>query len=87
MNEKPETNYRAWLAKAESDLLNIENNVQADRVPWDTVCFHAVRTRYPGEGASEDEGRAVTEAAHRVRNRVVDLLRELRETEEAENEA
>ena len=37
----PETDYRAWMAKAEHDLLNIENNLAAARVPWDTVCFHA----------------------------------------------
>ncbi|MCK4342347.1 MAG: HEPN domain-containing protein [Phycisphaerae bacterium] len=30
-----------WLAKAENDLLNIRNNLAAERVPWDTVCFHA----------------------------------------------
>lgn len=36
-----ESNYQAWIAKAESDVLNIENNLAADRVPWDTVCFHA----------------------------------------------
>jgi len=36
-----ESNFRAWLAKASNDLLNVENNLQADRVPWDTVCFHA----------------------------------------------
>jgi HEPN domain-containing protein len=32
---------RQWLAKADSDLLNIENNLRARRIPWDTVCFHA----------------------------------------------
>jgi HEPN domain-containing protein len=37
----PEANYRSWMQKAESDLLNIENNLAATRVPWDTVCFHA----------------------------------------------
>ncbi len=37
----PESNYRAWLRKAEHDLLNIENNLAAERVPWDTVCYHA----------------------------------------------
>lgn len=31
----------AWLGKAESDLLCIENNVVAPRVPWDVVVFHA----------------------------------------------
>ena len=37
----PESNFRAWLAKAENDLLNIENNLSRARVPWDTICFHA----------------------------------------------
>lgn len=37
----PESNYSTWLAKAENDFLNIENNLRAGRVPWDTVCFHA----------------------------------------------
>ena len=30
-----------WVEKAEHDLLNIENNLVASHVPWDTVCFHA----------------------------------------------
>jgi hypothetical protein len=33
--------FRAWVIKADSDLLNIANNLAAARVPWDTVCFHA----------------------------------------------
>ena len=37
----PESNYTSWLRKAENDLLNIENNLSAKRIPWDTVCFHA----------------------------------------------
>ena len=36
-----ESNYSAWLAKADHDLLNIDNNLCAARVPCDTVCFHA----------------------------------------------
>lgn len=32
---------QSWIAKAESDLLNIRNNLGAEHVPWDTVCFHA----------------------------------------------
>ena len=32
---------QAWIAKADNDLLNIRNNLDAARVPWDTVCFHA----------------------------------------------
>lgn len=31
----------SWLRKAENDFLNIENNLSSERVPWDTVCFHA----------------------------------------------
>jgi len=29
-----------WFEKAESDLLNVENNLRAERCPVDTVCFH-----------------------------------------------
>ena len=31
---------RQWIDRAESDLLNVANNVAAEQVPWDTVCFH-----------------------------------------------
>lgn len=37
----PETNSAAGLAKADNDFLNVENNLSAECVPWDTVCFHA----------------------------------------------
>jgi HEPN domain-containing protein len=37
----PDPPFRAWVAKADSDLLNITNNLAAANVPWDTVCFHA----------------------------------------------
>lgn len=30
-----------WVESAQADLLTIENNVAADRIPWDPVCFHA----------------------------------------------
>ena len=32
---------QAWPAKAENDLLNVENNLAAAHVPWDTISFHA----------------------------------------------
>lgn len=32
---------RAWRAKADDGFLNIENNLAARPIPWDTVCFHA----------------------------------------------
>jgi len=38
---RAESNFDAWLRKAEHDLLNIENNLAARDIPWDTVCFHA----------------------------------------------
>jgi HEPN domain-containing protein len=40
----PESNWAAWLRKADHDLLNIENNLAAKEIPWDTVCFHAQQT-------------------------------------------
>ncbi len=36
-----ESNFSAWLRKADHDLLNIENNLAAKEIPWDTICFHA----------------------------------------------
>jgi HEPN domain-containing protein len=33
--------WRTWLEKAANDILNIENNLRSNVVPWDTVCFHA----------------------------------------------
>ncbi len=31
---------KQWLAKAKNDLLNADNNLQSDEIPFDTVCFH-----------------------------------------------
>lgn len=31
---------KEWLRKADNDLLNAENNLNSERVPTDTVCFH-----------------------------------------------
>ncbi len=31
---------RQWVAKANSDLLNVENNLRSQIIPYDTVCFH-----------------------------------------------
>ena len=31
---------RQWIAKAKNDLLNADNNLQAEEIPYDTVCFH-----------------------------------------------
>lgn len=32
---------RSWLAKAEEDLLCIDNNLNARQTPWAAVCYHA----------------------------------------------
>lgn len=31
---------RRWFQKAENDLLNVQNNLQAEQYASDTVCFH-----------------------------------------------
>ncbi|MHC4443781.1 MAG: HEPN domain-containing protein [Planctomycetota bacterium] len=31
---------RQWVTKACNDLLNADNNLQCEQVPYDTVCFH-----------------------------------------------
>ena len=31
---------RQWLDKAKNDLLNADNNLKSEEVPFDTVCFH-----------------------------------------------
>ncbi len=31
---------KRWFDKAKSDLLDADNNLSADKVPCDTVCFH-----------------------------------------------
>ena len=35
---------RLWFQKAENDLLNVENNLKAERYASDTVCFHCQQT-------------------------------------------
>ncbi len=31
---------RQWVVKAQNDLLNADNNLSSQRIPFDTVCFH-----------------------------------------------
>ena len=31
---------KLWLTKAKNDLLNADNNLTAQEIPCDTVCFH-----------------------------------------------
>ena len=37
---------KLWLNKAENDLLNVDNNLAAQEVPCDTVCFHCQQAVY-----------------------------------------
>lgn len=32
---------RQWIRRAENDLLNVRNNLAAQEIPWDTICFHS----------------------------------------------
>ena len=36
-----ESNWASWVEKADNDLLCIRNNLAAQHVPWDAVCYHA----------------------------------------------
>ncbi|HWY71816.1 MAG TPA: HEPN domain-containing protein [Terriglobales bacterium] len=37
----PERDPLQWLLRAQSDLLNIDNNLTSLTIPWDTMVFHA----------------------------------------------
>jgi HEPN domain-containing protein len=39
MSEEIEVSKR-WIVKAKNDLLNADNNLKAEEIPFDTVCFH-----------------------------------------------
>ena len=30
---------RQWISRAENDLLNVRNNLAAQEIPWDTICY------------------------------------------------
>ena len=41
MSESPQKILvRQWTSRAENDLLNVRNNLAAQEIPWDTICFH-----------------------------------------------
>jgi len=42
--DKPSEHAKRWIEKARNDLLNADNNLAAQRVPFDTVCFHCQQT-------------------------------------------
>lgn len=38
--DKGREHARLWIEKAKNDLLNADNNLASDQIPYDTVCFH-----------------------------------------------
>ena len=40
MHDPSQALAKRWFQKAENDLLNVQNNLQAERYASDTVCFH-----------------------------------------------
>ena len=41
--DKQSEHAKRWIEKARSDLLNADNNLAAQEVPYDTVCFHCLQ--------------------------------------------
>jgi HEPN domain-containing protein len=35
---------KEWFEKADSNILNMKNNLKAEKIPVDTICFHAQQT-------------------------------------------
>jgi len=46
MKENQQRLIQAWVSKAENDLLNVQNNLQAQKVPWDTVDIIVKKKRH-----------------------------------------
>lgn len=65
-----------WIAKADSDRLNIENNLRGNRIPWDTVCYHA-------QQIAEKMLKACLVSRAMTPPRTHDLIRLLRECRDA----
>jgi len=71
---------RQWFRKAESDLLNICNNLAADNVPTDTVCFHAqqaIEKLLKGVLVASGRNVAKTHDLVRLLSDVADIIPEL----------
>lgn len=41
MSENKDEIVKKWFKKANNDIKNIENNLLAEDIPLDTICFHA----------------------------------------------
>lgn len=60
---------KQWLAKAKNDLLNADNNLRSEIIPYDTVCFYcqqaAEKLLYDGLTVIRCDGYGMTVAAER----------------------
>jgi len=71
---------KQWLAKAQNDLLNADNNLQSENIPYDTVCFHC-------QQATEKFLKSYLVAKTRIPPHTHDLLLLLEEILPLNNEA
>jgi HEPN domain-containing protein len=71
---------KQWLAKAQNDLLNADNNLQSENIPYDTVCFHC-------QQATEKFLKSYLMAKTRIPPHTHDLLLLLEEILPLNNEA
>lgn len=80
MDEVTSVIVRQWFHKAESDLLNIRNNLSSEHIPTDTVCFHAQQAIEKFfKGALVASGRNITKTHDLVKllSDVADIIPEL----------
>ena len=85
MDDVTEEIVRQWLHKAANDLRNISNNLSAEEVPTDTVCFHAQQAiEKLLKGVLVANGRNATKTHDLVKllSDVSDLIPELQSFEE-----
>jgi HEPN domain-containing protein len=76
---------RQWLRKAGNDLQNISNNLSAQEVPTDTICFHAqqaIEKLLKGVLVANGRNIAKTHDLVRLLSEVTDILPELLPFEE-----
>jgi len=69
----PSEKVSVWIRKAENDLLAVDNNLAASRVPYDVVCYHC-------QQAAEKYLKALLVSLGVQPSRTHDLLALLQET-------